>query len=201
MLILASKSQTRKTLLDNAQLRFSVASADVDEREIEKAFLTDNPNRAGLARALAEAKALAVSRGRPEAMVIGADQALDFAGRGFNKPKDRAEAEARLMEMAGKAHDLHSGVALARGGEIVWSHVETATLTFKPFSRETLRTVLDLEGVEILHSVAAYRLEGPSIRLFERIEGDYFTILGLPLLPLIAALERLAPQTLEPRAE
>lgn len=197
MLILASKSQTRRTLLENAGLRFSVASAPIDEREIESELLTAEPNRAALAIGLAEAKALAVSAGNPGALVIGADQTLDFEGKGFHKPTDRDEAAARLMMMAGKAHRLHSGVALARDGEIVWSVAETATLRFKSFSRQALETVLDLEGEAILDSVAAYRLEGPSIRLFEAIEGDYFTILGLPLLPLLAALEHHAPKLLE----
>lgn len=197
MLILASKSQTRRTLLNNAGLRFSVASAPLDEREIEERLLTLDRNRAALARGLAEAKALAVSAENPDALVIGADQTLDFAGSGFHKPANRDEAADRLMAMAGRSHELHSGVALAQGGAIVWSTVETATLTFKRFSRQTLDTVLDLEGDAILDSVAAYRLEGPSIRLFAAIKGDYFTILGLPLLALLDALERHAPQTLE----
>lgn len=197
MLILASKSQTRRTLLNNARLRFSVASAPLDEREIEQRLLTLDPNRAALARGLAEAKALAVSAEHPDALVIGADQTLDFEGSGFHKPADRDEAARRLMAMAGRSHELHSGVALAQGGAIVWSTVETATLTFKRFSRQMLDTVLDLEGDAILDSVAAYRLEGPSIRLFAAIKGDYFTILGLPLLALLDALERHAPQTLE----
>lgn len=198
MLILASKSTTRKSLLENAGLRFSVASAGLDEREIERAALTGDENRSGLARLLAEAKALAVSAMAPEAMVIGADQTLDFDGHGFHKPVDREDAATRLMEMAGQSHELHSGVALARGGQVVWSAVETAVLTFKHFDRATLDRVLDLEGEAILDSVAAYRLEGPSIRLFETIKGDYFTILGLPLLPLLAALEQHAPQIFEP---
>lgn len=197
MLILASKSTTRKSLLKNAGLRFSVASAGVDEREIEQAALTRGENRAGLARLLAEAKALAVSAMTPQAMVIGADQTIAFEGQGLHKPVDREDAAGRLMAMAGKSHHLHSGVALARGGKIVWSTVQTAELTFKPFTRQTLDRVLDLEGDAILDSVAAYRLEGPSIRLFERIEGDYFTILGLPLLALLAALEHHAPEIFE----
>lgn len=199
MLILASKSRTRRTLLENARLRFSVASAAVNEREIERDLLTAGSNRAVLAKKLAEAKALAVSGENPNALVIGADQTLDFQGEGFHKPADRQEAAARLMAMAGKSHELHSGVALARGGTIVWSTVETAKLTFKPFSRRTLEMVLDLEGEAILDSVAAYRLEGPSIRLFKSIKGDYFTILGLPLLALLDALERHAPHVLEDR--
>lgn len=198
MLILASKSSARKTLLDNAGLRFSVASAPIDEREIEAELLTGEANRAALAKRLAEAKALAVSAENPQALVIGADQTLDFGGKGFHKPADRQEAAERLMAMAGTAHRLHSGVALARGGALLWSSVEAATLTMKSFSRETLDAVLDLEGEAILDSVAAYRLEGPSIRLFGAIEGDFFTILGLPLLPLLAALEKHAPEVFLP---
>lgn len=198
MLILASKSSARKTLLDNAGLRFSVASAPIDERGIETKLLTKGANRAALAKALAEAKALAVSTEKPQAVVIGADQTLDVGGMGFHKPADHRAAAERLMAMAGNAHRLHSGVALARGGELLWSCVETATLTMKPFSRQTLDAVLDLEGDAILDSVAAYRLEGPSIRLFESVEGDYFTILGLPLLPLLAALETHAPEIFRP---
>lgn len=198
MLILASKSTTRKSLLENAGLRFSVASAGVDEREIEQAALTSGENRAGLASLLAQAKALAVSAMTPQALVIGADQTIAFQHQGLHKPLDRQDAAERLMAMAGKSHQLHSGVALARGGKIVWSAVETAVLTFKPFTRKTVDRVLDLEGEAIFDSVAAYRLEGPSIRLFERIEGDYFTILGLPLLPLLAALEQHAPESFEP---
>ncbi|AEQ53319.1 Maf family protein [Pelagibacterium halotolerans] len=200
MLILASKSATRKTLLENAGLAFSTAGAGIDEREIENAALTGGENRAGLARLLAEAKALAVSTMTPAAFVIGADQTIAFEGHGLHKPRDRDDATERLMAMAGKSHELHSGVALARAGNIVWSTVETAVLTFKSFDRTMLDSVLDLEGAAILDSVAAYRLEGPSIRLFERIEGDYFTILGLPLLPLLAALEQYAPEVFGPRS-
>lgn len=197
MLILASKSSARKTLLENAGLLFSVAAAPIDEREIEAGLLTQTPNRAALAKALAEAKALAVSAGNPQAMVIGADQTLDVDGKGFNKPANRNEAAKRLMDMAGHTHRLHSGVALARDGVLVWSAVETATLTLKRFSRQTLDAVLDLEGGAILDSVAGYRLEGPSIRLFETIRGDYFTVLGLPLLSLLDALEFHAPEVFE----
>ncbi|WP_417579043.1 Maf family protein [Pelagibacterium sp.] len=198
MLILASKSTTRKTLLENAGLVFSLASPGIDERKIETMALTQNENRAGLARILAEQKALAVSVAQRGAMVIGADQTLEFDGKALHKPSDRVEARARLLAMAGKSHQLHSGVALARDGKIVWSLVATADLTFKQFDSSTVDAVLDREGDAILDSVAAYRLEGPSIRLFERIEGDYFTILGLPLLELLAALEQHAPESLEP---
>jgi len=194
MLILASKSPTRKTLLANAGLRFSVAAAPIDERAIESRIGKENADRAVLAEMLSRTKALAVAAENPGAAVIGADQTLDFGGKALHKPADRTEAAARLMEMAGTAHRLHAGVALARDGAVLWSGVETATLTFKPFCRKTLDAVLDLEGDAILDSVAGYRLEGPSVRLFSSIAGDYFTILGLPLLPLLAALERHAPE-------
>lgn len=175
-----------------------MTAAPIDERAVEAQILTQGANRAGLAQALARQKALAVSAERPDALVIGADQTLDFDGVGFNKPRDLAEAAARLLAMAGTAHQLHSGVALARNGTILWSHVESAGLRFRRFSEAELETVLALEGEAILASVGGYRLEGPSVRLFETIEGDYFTILGLPLLPLLAALSQYAPEALQP---
>lgn len=196
MLILASKSPIRKTLLDNAGLHFLVASAPIDEREIEDRLLTQGENRQGLAVALAKSKALAVSKANPGAVVLGADQTFDQDGEGRHKPATIAEAARNLMAMAGTSHSLHSGVALARDGEIVWSAVDTATLAFKDFSRAELDLVLRLEGEAILGSVGGYRLEGPSVRLFSRVQGDYFTILGLPLLALLDALAVHAPETL-----
>lgn len=197
MLILASKSAVRKTLLDNAGLQSVVRSAPVDERAIEDAFLREGGSREGLAQRLAEAKALAVSQDAPEALVIGADQTLVFDDRTLHKPVSLDEARERLEAMAGKSHHLHSGVALARGGTVLWSAVDSAVLTLKPFSRDRLETVIALEGAALLQSVGGYRLEGPSVRLFEAIKGDYFTILGLPLLALLAALETHAPELLD----
>ena len=197
MLILASKSATRKTLLDNAGLAFSVASAPIDEHEIETRLLTAGENRKGLAKELAKAKALAVSATRPGAWVIGADQTLTFGDEIVHKPRDFEDAVDRMTQMAGESHHLHSGAALARDGEIVWSCVQSAVLTVKPLARAQIGAILAREGEAILSSVGGYRLEGPSVRLFSHIEGDYFTILGLPLLALLAAIETHAPELVE----
>lgn len=119
-----------------------------------------------------------------------------WVGNILHKPESMAAARKQLDGLRGRAHHLHSGVALVREGEVLWSEVMTATLTMRSFSTAERDTVLGLEGDAVLGSVGAYRLEGPSIRLFERIEGDYFTILGLPLLPLLGALRQHAPETL-----
>jgi septum formation protein len=197
MLILASKSATRNALLAGAGLRFAASPATIDERALEAAELGKGGSGASVARALAEAKALDVARSNLEATVIGADQVLELGHELLHKPTDLEAAAAQLDRLRGVTHNLLAGIAIARGGEILWSHVEVARLTMRQFSKAERDHVLDLEGKQVLGSVGAYRLEGPSIRLFERIEGDYFTILGLPLLPLLAALRRLAPELLE----
>ena len=201
MLILASQSSARKALLAGAGLRFDAARADIDERALEERFRTSGAEAAGVALALAEVKALAVSEGQKEAFVIGADQTLALGQELLHKPADRAEAAAQLDRLRGRSHQLHAGVALARNGQILWSGVEMATLTLRDFSDAEREDVLDREGEAILGCVGSYRLEGPSIRLFEKVDGDYFTILGLPLLPLLAALREHAPHLLsEPAA-
>jgi septum formation protein len=190
MLILASRSPARKALLAGAGLTFETRPADVKERAIEVSRAGDAPET--VARALAEAKALAVAGDA----VIGADQVLAVSDRLLHKAGTLAAARDQLLGLRGRTHALHSGVALAIGGAIAWSHVDTALLTMRAFSEAELDAVLAQEGAAALASVGGYRLEGPSIRLFETIEGDYFTILGLPLLPLLAALRTHAPQTL-----
>ncbi|WP_127143760.1 Maf family protein [Pelagibacterium montanilacus] len=195
MLVLASKSPTRKALLENAGLRFALEPAQIDERALE-ASLPDATDRRAVAVGLAEHKALAVSAARPHDLVIGADQTLECEGREIHKPATLAYATAQLAALAGRTHALHAGVALAREGRVLWTHVQSARLTMKPFTRAELEAVLALEGERVLTSVGGYRLEGPSIRLFERIEGDYFTILGLPLLALLSVLGRIAPESL-----
>lgn len=193
MLILASKSATRKTLLLQVGLPVQTMAADLDERALEASVQLSPPL---LAQRLAEAKALAISNRHPGATVIGADQVLACDGELLHKPENVEAARAQLDRLAGRSHALHSGVALVRDGSVLWSGVETATLTMRSFSAAERDKVLALEGPDIITSVGAYRLEGPSIRLFAAIEGDYFTILGLPLLPLLAALRVHAPDLL-----
>lgn len=197
MLILASKSLTRSALLSRAGLRFAVSPAQIDERALEAHELGKGRSARELARALAEAKALAVAGANPAATVIGADQLLALGSELLHKPDDAAAARKQLDRLRGETHSLVAGVALAKAGEVVWSYVDTAELTMRSFSDRERDRVLELEGAAILESVGAYRLEGPSIQLFERIEGDYFTVLGLPLLPLLAALRSHAPELLE----
>jgi len=196
MLILASKSATRKALLAGAGLRFETSPAPIDERALEAEVLGKGGDASLVARHLAEAKALAVSRSRP-GTVIGSDQVLALDGELLHKPETLGAAAAQLDRLAGRTHFLHAGVALAAHGRLLWSSTETAALTMRRFDAAERDLVLALEGADVLASVGAYRLEGPSIRLFERIYGDYFTILGLPLLPLLAALRQHAPETLK----
>lgn len=191
MLILASKSAARNALLAGAGLRFESSPAPVDERAVEATLLGKSPEQVAIG--LAEAKALAVSRLRPDAAVIGADQVLDAGGVLLHKPADLTEARAQLSALRGRSHRLHSGICLACHGVVLWSMVESATLTLRACSDAELDAALAAEGDAVLGSVGGYRLEGPSIALFEAIEGDYFTILGLPLLPLLAALRIHAP--------
>lgn len=195
MLILASSSVTREALLAGAGLEFELSSAPIDERVEEAAVLGKGP--AAVARHLAEVKALAVSRLHPDRIVIGADQTLSLGNEIFHKPADLATAREQLSRLCGRTHRLSCGIALARGGTVLWSDVVAADLTMRAFTNTERDAVLDEEGPLALGSVGAYRLEGPSVRLFERIDGDYFTILGLPLLPLLAALRLHAPTELK----
>jgi septum formation protein len=187
-LILASKSAARRAMLDDAAVPFTVHVADVDEDAI-KARLIDH-DVADLAVELARAKALAVSRHHEDAWVLGADQTLAFDGGRVSKAKSLEAARARLMQMRGRSHLLHSGAALARNGQIVWSGVDTATLTMRDFSDAFLDSYLATDGEGLLSSVGSYRLEGMGSQLFEAVEGDYFTVLGLPLWPVLAELRR-----------
>ncbi|WP_116652464.1 Maf family protein [Pelagibacterium sediminicola] len=200
MLILASKSPTRKTLLDAVGIAFSVQTAPVDERAIESHLAVDGAGKADIALALAREKALAVSRTRPQALVIGADQTLDCEGLDLHKPDSRETARRQLQELAGRTHHLHAAAALARGGDIVWAARDSAEMTMCDFSAAELEHVLDLEGEAILGSVGGYRLEGPSVRLFSAVKGDYFTVLGLPLLALLDGLRRHGPELLGPKS-
>lgn len=187
-LILASRSAARRALLTNAGVVFSVQDAGVDEDAIKVALSDAAPT--DLAVELAAAKALAVSRVRPQAWVLGADQTLSFEGGLASKPKSLDEARARLGQMRGQVHHLHSAAALAHNGAVVWSGVDTATMRMRDFSDVFLDAYLASEGEALLSCVGAYRLEGPGSQLFEAVEGDYFTVLGLPLWPVLAELRR-----------
>ncbi|HEY4344032.1 MAG TPA: Maf family protein [Parvibaculum sp.] len=187
-LILASGSAVRATLLRNAGLEFGVEDSRVDEDAVKKRFAGGDTD--ALALKLAEEKALTVSRANLAAFVIGADQILSCDGDRFDKPRDMDEARANLRRFRARMHTLHSGVVLALGGEIVWRHADQAHLTMRDFPESFLDWYLATLGEKIRTSVGCYQLEGPGIQLFERIEGDYFTILGLPLLPLLAELRR-----------
>ena len=187
-LILASQSSARKTLLANAGLKFETVTADIDERGIQAASKLSNPGEIGLL--LAREKAKAVSAKRPGCYVIGADQTLALGERLFNKPAGRNQALAQLRDLAGHSHELNSAVAVAHDGKIVFEDVSVARMTMRPMSEGELSAYLDAAGDAVTTSVGAYQLEGLGIHLFERIEGDHFTILGLPLLPLLAFLRR-----------
>lgn len=187
-LILASKSAARRSMLANAGVPFCVQVADVDEDAVKAAH--DSADAAGLAVELARVKALAVSRHDADAWVLGADQILAFDGGLVSKAGSLDEARVQLMTMRDRDHQLHSGAALARNGQIVWSGVDTATLRMRAFTPAFLDAYLQAEGEALLACVGSYRLEGVGSQLFERLEGDYFTVLGLPLWAVLAELRR-----------
>ncbi|MET4801915.1 Maf family nucleotide pyrophosphatase [Bradyrhizobium sp. LB11.1] len=188
-LILASQSSARKMLLANAGLEFETVTADIDERGIQAASKLSNPREIGLL--LAREKAKIVSAARPGSYVIGADQTLALGDRLFNKPAGRAQALSQLRDLAGHSHELNSAVAVAHDGKIVFEDISVARMTMRQMSEAELSAYLDAAGDAVTTSVGAYQLEGLGIHLFERIEGDHFTILGLPLLPLLAFLRRV----------
>lgn len=185
-LLLASGSLVRATLLRGAGVPFEVQNSHVDEDAIKERFADSNID--ALAILLAEAKALAVSKDNPAALVIGADQILSCNGERFDKPRDMVEARANLQKFQGTSHRLHSAIVLAENGRIIWRHSDHADLTMRPFSDAFLEHYLATVGARALTSVGCYQLEGAGIQLFQKITGDYFTILGLPLLPLLAEL-------------
>lgn len=186
-IILASGSPFRRSLLANAGLEFSVVKPGIDERSVEAA-ITGQVTPEDVASILAEAKALDVSERHPEALVIGCDQTLSLGDEIFHKPADMEGARRHLLKLSGKTHSLNSAVVLAKGGETLWRQVEVAHLTMRALDPAFIGRHLARVGAKALESVGAYQIEGEGIQLFEKIEGDYFTIVGLPLLPLLAAL-------------
>ena len=187
-LVLASKSASRSALLAGAGLAFAMEPSQVDERAVEEPLLAAGADPGAIALHLAEAKALDVAARRPGALVLGADQTLGLDAERFVKPDSVAEARTHLERLRGRTHRLHSALVLARDGVVVWRHVSVATLTMRAFSDTFLDRYLETVADEVTTTVGCYRLEGPGIQLFETIDGDYFTILGLPLLPLLAEL-------------
>ncbi|AWN53811.1 Maf family nucleotide pyrophosphatase [Methylobacterium sp. 17Sr1-1] len=185
-LLLASTSPTRRMLLGSAGLTVETRAPGVDERAVEAEAAGLSPQN--LAERLAAAKAGAVAARAPDRVVIGADQVLDLDGTVFHKPADRAGAAAHLARLQGRTHALHSAVALAVGGAVADRFVVTARLTMRPLDEAGIAAYLDAAGPAVTGSVGAYQLEGVGIHLFDRIEGDHSTILGLPLLPLLARL-------------
>ena len=182
-LILASQSPARKMLLANAGISFEAVPADIDERSVQNNSGLSAPGE--IARLLAREKACFVSSKNPGRYVVGADQTLALGSRLFSKPAGRAQAADQLRLLAGGTHELHSAVAVARDGKIVFSDISVARMTMRRLDESAIEAYLDQAGQAVTTSVGAYQLEGPGVHLFERIEGDHFTILGLPLLPLL----------------
>ncbi len=187
-LVLASGSMARRALLAGSGVPFDILPADIDERFLIGQLEDRETPSADIAQALADQKALTVSAKRPDALVLGGDQVLSLQGSIFSKPRTPDEARDRLSLLRGRTHHLHNGLSLAQGGEVVWRYREVAALTMRDFSDDFLDDFIARHGEAVLTSVGAYRLEDEGIQLFERIEGDYFAILGLPLLPLLSEL-------------
>jgi septum formation protein len=187
-LVLASRSAARRALLEAAGIPIELRPADIDERALEAEAMAHDPGTS--ASLLAREKASAVAKSRPGRLVLGADQILALGPKRFSKPADRLAARAQLQALRGRTHELHAGLAFVEEGAVVFAHVETARLTMRPFSDEFLDHYLDAMGDAVLASVGCYQLEGLGVQLFERIDGDYFTILGLPLLQALDFLRR-----------
>ena len=187
-LILASKSRARAALLENAGLIFGREAADIDERAAEQPLVEAGAHPSDIAQLLAEVKAMDVSERHPGCLIIGADQTLGCGDKRFNKPENDEAARRQLLALAGKSHQLHSAVAVVRDGETLWRHVSTATLSMRDLEPAEIGRYMARVGEDVRSSVGCYQLEGLGVRLFDKIEGDYFTILGLPLLPLLGYL-------------
>ncbi len=189
-IILASGSTARRAMLEQAGVAFTIEPAEIDEAAVRNMLLQNDPaaQPATIAQALAQTKAETVSRRIGGALVIGSDQILNLESLIMTKPNDLDAVRATLQQLRGQTHQLHSAVSIAIDGVMVWSTVDTASLTMRRFSTEFLDRYLELEGESLLAAVGAFKLEGRGLQLFQKIEGDYFTILGMPLLPLLAEL-------------
>jgi septum formation protein len=187
-IILASASPSRRELLEAAGVEFRAIAACVDEAEIKRRHDPLNGGFGDLAAELASQKALAVAGRHTGALVIGADQMLVFDGEAFDKPDCIETARRQLMRLRGETHSLQTAVACAMGKDVLWSYVDAPQLTMRAFSPAQLEAYLGREGEAVTETVGGYKIEGPAIQMFESIAGDYFSILGLPLLPLLAFL-------------
>ncbi len=190
-LILASSSPFRRKLMENAGFTFKAHAADIDERSVEAALEGEGATPEAVALVLAKAKARHVSGQFPDALVIGSDQTMSLGSHVFHKPRDMSDATNHLTLLSGKTHRLNSAIAISLNGDIVWEHVSSAELTMRHLSSEFIDHHLKRVGTAALGSVGAYQLEGEGIQLFSKIDGDYFTILGLPMLPLLEKFREL----------
>ena len=186
-LVLASKSAARRAMLEAAGVALEVCPADLDERSLEAKAAA---GAGGVAAFLAREKAIAVARSRPGRLVLGADQTLALGARQFAKPADRTAAREQLRALSGRAHELHSAVAFVQDSTVLYEHAAMVRLTMRPLSDRLLERYLDTAAGAATASVGAYQIEGVGIQLFERLDGDYFTILGLPLLAVLDFLRR-----------
>jgi septum formation protein len=189
-LVLASKSASRRAMLESAGVPFRSEPAEIDERAVEADLAGAAPGE--IALALARAKALALRA--PGEIVLGSDSLVVAGGRRFDKPATRAEAAEHLRNFSGRTMELHSAAALARDGRIVWDHVSSARLAVRKLASEFIESYLDAEWPAVAGCVGVFRIEGPGVQLFESIEGDYFTVLGMPLLSVLGALRSMAEQ-------
>lgn len=190
-LILASASPFRKKMLENAGVDVEAIPADLDERAVEAPLAETGASPQDVALILAEAKAVAVSEAHPGRLVLGCDQTLSLDGEVFHKPTDMEAARRHLLKLSGRTHQLNSAVVIARDGETLWRHVEVASMTMRHLEPGFIGRHLARVGDRALSSVGAYQIEGEGIQLFDKIDGDYFTIVGLPLLPVLAELRKL----------
>lgn len=189
-LVLASKSAARRALLKAASVPFEAVAPEIDERAVEAPLRADGAGPEKIAAHLARIKALKVSAQNPQRLVVGADQVLALEDRIFSKPADRGAAKQQLLQLAGRTHTLYSALCVARGAKVLFETVATADLTCRPFDADFAELYLDTAGEAVLGSVGVYHLEGLGAHLFERVTGDHATVLGLPLLPLLAFLRQ-----------
>jgi septum formation protein len=187
-LVLASRSKVRQKLLVAAGIPIDVCPADIDEREMELA--APSQQSGAVATFLSRKKALSVELSNPGRLVLGADQVLALDGKRFSKPGDRADARAQLLALSGRTHTLYSAITFVQNASVVFEHVSTARMTMRTLSDRFLERYLDVVGNGAIESVGAYQLEGPGVQLFERVDGDYFTVLGLPLMEVLGFLRQ-----------